>query len=189
MPERIEPTLALIVKKPPSGHPWSYEVKWDGYRLAVHVEPKGVRIITRGGHDWTSYFPAIVAAAKDLGPATMILDGKAVILDAKGLPNFGLLHRPLAAGVQHALPRKRSYMLSICSISTAITSLVLSCHQGVTCSKPCSKIPPAQSSYRKNSKRMARSFWEMPACMALRALSPRIRTIPTAPAVLATGSR
>jgi bifunctional non-homologous end joining protein LigD len=67
----------------------------DGYRLAVHVEPRRVRIITRGGHDWTFYFPAIAAAAKDLGPATMILDGEAVVLDEKGLPNFGMLQQAL----------------------------------------------------------------------------------------------
>jgi bifunctional non-homologous end joining protein LigD len=58
MPARIEPGLALLVKKPPSGDNWAYEVKWDGYWLAVHVEPRRVRIITRGGHDWTS-FPTI----------------------------------------------------------------------------------------------------------------------------------
>jgi bifunctional non-homologous end joining protein LigD len=95
MPARIEPALALLVKKPPSGDNWAYEVKWDGYRLAIHVEPRGARIITRGGHDWTSYFPTIAAAVKDLGPATMILDGEAVVLDEKGLPNFGLLQQDL----------------------------------------------------------------------------------------------
>ena len=95
MPARIEPALALLVKKPPSGDNWAYEVKWDGYRLAVHVEPNRVRIITRGGHDSTSYFPAIAAAAKDLGSATMILDGEAVVLDEKGLANFGLLQQAL----------------------------------------------------------------------------------------------
>lgn len=95
MPARIEPALALLVKMPPSGDNWAYEVKWDGYRLAVHVEPRGVRIITRGGHDWTLYFPAIAAAARELGPATMILDGEAVVLDNKGLPNFGLLQQDL----------------------------------------------------------------------------------------------
>lgn len=42
------------------------EVKWDGYRLAVHIEPKGIRILTSGGHDWTDRFPAIAAAAKRL---------------------------------------------------------------------------------------------------------------------------
>jgi bifunctional non-homologous end joining protein LigD len=95
MPARIEPALALLVKKPPSGDNWAYEVKWDGYRLAVHVEPSRVRIITRGGHDWTSYFPGIAAAAEDFGPTTMILDGEAVVLDEKGLPNFGLLQQAL----------------------------------------------------------------------------------------------
>jgi bifunctional non-homologous end joining protein LigD len=85
----------LLAKKPPIGDQWAYEIKWDGYRLAVHVEPTGVHIITRGGHDWTSFFPAIAAAAKALGPATMILDGEAVVLDDKGLPNFGLLQQAL----------------------------------------------------------------------------------------------
>src|SRR4051812_10706124 len=61
MPARIEPCLALLVPKPPKGPDWAFEVKWDGYRLAIHVEPAGVRILTRGGHDWTHRFPAIAA--------------------------------------------------------------------------------------------------------------------------------
>jgi bifunctional non-homologous end joining protein LigD len=109
MPARVEPALALLVKKPPSGDQWIYEVKWDGYRLAVHIEPRRVRIITRGGHDWTSYFPAIVAAAKELGPATMILDGEAVVLAEKGLPNFGLLQQDL--GGQRATRAARNAIL------------------------------------------------------------------------------
>lgn len=52
MPERVEPCLALLRPAPPEGPDWLYENKWDGYRLAIHVEPKGVRIITRGGLDW-----------------------------------------------------------------------------------------------------------------------------------------
>ncbi|GAB1584052.1 non-homologous end-joining DNA ligase [Phyllobacterium phragmitis] len=95
MPSRVEPALALLKPKPPIGDNWAYEVKWDGYRLAVHLEPKGVRIITRGGHDWTSYFPAIAGAAKELGASTLILDGEAVVLDESGKPNFGLLQEDL----------------------------------------------------------------------------------------------
>ncbi|MFB2604539.1 ATP-dependent DNA ligase, partial [Rhizobium phaseoli] len=53
MPPRIEPCLALLKPRPPKGRQWAFEVKWDGYRLAVHIEPSGVRILTRGGHDWT----------------------------------------------------------------------------------------------------------------------------------------
>jgi len=66
-------------------------------RLAVHIEPAGVRLITRGGHDWTHRFPAIDEAAKTLGPETMILDGEAVVLDNQGRSAFNLLQRSLGA--------------------------------------------------------------------------------------------
>ena len=95
MPERIEPCLALLVAQPPSGPEWAFELKWDGYRLAIHVEPQGVRLITRGGHDWTHRFPAIAAAGRALGPATMILDGEAVVLDGQGRSDFGGLQKAL----------------------------------------------------------------------------------------------
>jgi len=80
---------------PEDGPEWVYEMKWDGYRLAVHIEPKGVRIITRGGHDWTHRFPTIAAAARDLGVATAILDGEAVVLNGEGRSDFGALQRSL----------------------------------------------------------------------------------------------
>ncbi len=95
MPDRIEPCLALLKAAPPVGPDWAYEIKWDGYRLAIHIEPKGVRIITRGGHDWTHRFPAIAAAAKELGVGTAILDGEAVVLNAQGRSDFGALQRSL----------------------------------------------------------------------------------------------
>lgn len=95
MPARIEPCLALLKPKPPKGQQWAFEVKWDGYRIAVHIEPKGVRILTRGGHDWTHRFPAIAAEAAQLGAATVILDGEAVVLDEQGRSDFNLLQQSL----------------------------------------------------------------------------------------------
>lgn len=44
MPARIEPCLALLVSKPTVGPIWAFEIKWDGYRLAIHVEPGSVRV-------------------------------------------------------------------------------------------------------------------------------------------------
>jgi bifunctional non-homologous end joining protein LigD len=99
MPERIEPCLALLKPRPCTGPDWLFEVKWDGYRLAIHVDPKGVRVITRGGHDWTARFPAIVAAAKALGVSTAIFDGEAVVLDEEGRSDFGALQRSLGGRV------------------------------------------------------------------------------------------
>jgi bifunctional non-homologous end joining protein LigD len=95
MPQRIEPCLALLKPKPPKGQQWTFEVKWDGYRLAIHIEPAGIRILTRGGHDWTHRFPSIEAAAKTLSVTTAILDGEAVVLDEKGRSDFGRLQQSL----------------------------------------------------------------------------------------------
>ncbi|WP_037421747.1 non-homologous end-joining DNA ligase [Sinorhizobium sp. CCBAU 05631] len=95
MPARVEPCVATLVDRPPAGPEWAFEVKWDGYRLAVHIEPDRIRIITRGGYDWTSRFPSIAAEARLLGLKTAILDGEAVVLDEHGRSDFGMLQRAL----------------------------------------------------------------------------------------------
>ncbi|MEY9326849.1 bifunctional non-homologous end joining protein LigD [Sinorhizobium fredii] len=87
--------MAMLVDKPPKGPDWAFEVKWDGYRLALHVEPDRVRIITRGGYDWTPRFASIAAEARQLGYETLILDGEAVVLDDQGRSDFGMLQRAL----------------------------------------------------------------------------------------------
>lgn len=95
MPDRIEPCLALLSAAPPTGEDWAFEVKWDGYRLAIHKRLDEVRIITRGGHDWTHRFPTIAAAARELPAATFIIDGEAVVLDERGASDFNALQRAL----------------------------------------------------------------------------------------------
>jgi bifunctional non-homologous end joining protein LigD len=95
MPDRIEPCLALLKARPPEGDEWSYEIKWDGYRLAVHIEPTGIRVLTRGGHNWTSRFPEIERGARGLGVASAIIDGEAVMFDEQGRSDFNLLQGSL----------------------------------------------------------------------------------------------
>lgn len=97
MPARVEPALALLKQKPPSGDKWGWEIKWDGYRLAIHADTNGVRILTRGGYDWAARFPAIEQAARDLGPASFIIDGEAVVLDEEGRSDFNALQNSLGA--------------------------------------------------------------------------------------------
>ena len=95
MPDRIEPALALLKPSPPGDPRLIAEVKFDGYRGAIHIEPGGVRFLTRGGHDWTERFPAVADAARQLGVASAILDGEAVVLDEQGRSDFGALQRSL----------------------------------------------------------------------------------------------
>jgi bifunctional non-homologous end joining protein LigD len=96
MPDRVEPCLALLKPEAPTSDDWALEVKWDGYRLAVHVEPTGkLRIITRGGHDWTARFPTIAHDVRELGLDTAILDREAVVLNERGASDFGALQKAL----------------------------------------------------------------------------------------------
>ncbi len=104
MPTRIEPCLALLKPKAPTGSDWIYEIKWDGYRLQLNKSGTDVTIITRGGHDWTDRFPTIVEAAKALPVGTVILDGEAVVLDEVGRSDFSALQQALGgrSGKRHA---------------------------------------------------------------------------------------
>lgn len=96
MPERVEPCLAKLAVRPPSGDQWTYEVKWDGYRVALHIGPRGrLRVLSRNGYDWTTKFPDIAEAAGSVGVDTAIIDGEAVVLDARGASDFGALQRSL----------------------------------------------------------------------------------------------
>jgi bifunctional non-homologous end joining protein LigD len=95
MPERVEPCLCVEQNKPPAGDGWVFEVKWDGYRIAVHIARSQVRILTRRGFDWTARFPTIAHDARELGLDSAILDGEAVVLDERGASDFGALQRAL----------------------------------------------------------------------------------------------
>ena len=44
------PTTGNIV---PAGAEWFHEIKYDGYRLRVERDGDRVKLITRGGYDWT----------------------------------------------------------------------------------------------------------------------------------------
>ena len=41
----------------PHGEDWLHEVKYDGYRLRLERDGDRVRLITRGGYDWTKRYP------------------------------------------------------------------------------------------------------------------------------------
>ena len=71
------PTKATIV---PDGPDWLHEVKYDGYRLRLERDGDRVRLITRGGYNWTDRYPWIVEAAREVWQGRFLLDGEAVIL-------------------------------------------------------------------------------------------------------------
>jgi ATP-dependent DNA ligase len=76
----------------PVGPDWLHEVKYDGYRLRLERDGDRVRLITRGGHDWTKRYPWNVEAARKVRQRRFVLDGEAVILGVDGVSDFNALH-------------------------------------------------------------------------------------------------
>src|SRR6202161_5000374 len=100
MPGFIKPQLATLKAKAPSGSRWIHEIKFDGYRVQVHLNKGKKRVFTRNGLDWTKRFSAI-AGALDV-PGQAILDGEVVVIH-EGRTNFSELQAELAAGRQDRL--------------------------------------------------------------------------------------
>jgi hypothetical protein len=52
--------LPTNATKVPAGPEWLHEIKHDGFRLRVERDGGRVRLVTRGGYDWTKRYPWIV---------------------------------------------------------------------------------------------------------------------------------
>jgi bifunctional non-homologous end joining protein LigD len=100
MPGFIKPQLATQKAKAPSGDQWLHEIKFDGYRVQVHLDNGKKRVFTRNGLDWTKRFSVIAGALDIRGQA--ILDGEVVVIH-EGRTSFSELQAELAAGKQDRL--------------------------------------------------------------------------------------
>lgn len=100
MPRFIKPQLATLKSKAPSGEKWIHEIKYDGYRVQVHLDSGKRKVFTRNGLDWTKRFSQI-AGAIDI-PGQAILDGEVVVIH-EGRTSFSELQAELARGRQDRL--------------------------------------------------------------------------------------
>jgi bifunctional non-homologous end joining protein LigD len=100
MPGFIKPQLATLKAKAPSGDQWLHEIKFDGYRVQVHLNKGKRKVYTRNGLDWTKRF-SLIAGALDI-PGQAIIDGEVVVVH-DGRTNFSELQAELAAGKQDRL--------------------------------------------------------------------------------------
>jgi bifunctional non-homologous end joining protein LigD len=76
----------------PAGPDSIHEVKYDGYRLRVERNGDRVRLLSKGGHDWTSRYPWIVETARKIRKSQFIIDGEAVILGVDGISDYNAMH-------------------------------------------------------------------------------------------------
>jgi bifunctional non-homologous end joining protein LigD len=94
-PRFIEPALATSIEKLPSGERWTYEIKFDGYRVQVHLANEAARIFTLRGHDWTHRFKKVAHDAWRIKAHSAVVDGQIVVPAADGTTDFSVLQNEL----------------------------------------------------------------------------------------------
>lgn len=94
-PGFVEPALATSIEKVPSGERWIHEIKFDGYRVQLHLANEAVRIFTRRGHDWTKRFKKVADDAWHIDAGSAIIDGEIVVPAADGTTDFSVLQNQL----------------------------------------------------------------------------------------------
>ncbi|HWH85923.1 MAG TPA: DNA ligase D [Pseudomonas sp.] len=97
LPALIKPELATLVDSAPEGE-WSYEIKFDGYRIMARIDHDEVQLFTRNGHDWTHKLPQQAKALAALGLESAWLDGEMVVANEQGVPDFQALQNAFEAG-------------------------------------------------------------------------------------------
>lgn len=96
MPNKIKPQLATLVNDFPDGKQWSYEIKYDGYRLLSFIDHGKVHLYTRNNNDWTNKFPEIAHQLSKFKAKRLILDGELVALNKRGISEFQLLQKAIS---------------------------------------------------------------------------------------------
>jgi bifunctional non-homologous end joining protein LigD len=90
-PRFIEPMKARLVESPPGSGDWSYELKFDGFRVCAVKDGGKISLVSRNGNEMRSRFPEIAEALQDFPADECVLDGEVVALDEKGRSSFQLL--------------------------------------------------------------------------------------------------
>jgi bifunctional non-homologous end joining protein LigD len=98
-PAFIEPALATSIDKVPSGARWIHEIKFDGYRVQVHLANGAIKIFTRRGHDWTHRFKKVAHDAWHIKAGSAIVDGEIVVPAADGTTDFSVLQNELKTSI------------------------------------------------------------------------------------------
>ena len=95
LPGFIEPALATSIEKVPSGERWLHEIKFDGYRVQVHLANEAVKIFTRRGNDWSKRFKRVAHDARRIKAASAVIDGEIVVPASDGTTDFSMLQNEL----------------------------------------------------------------------------------------------
>ncbi len=88
------PTLATLTDDPPRGEGWTYEIKWDGYRIVATVVGSEAELRSRKDQDYTERFANVAKElVKALKTPDCVVDGEVCALDENGHPSFSAMQQ------------------------------------------------------------------------------------------------
>nr|WP_249806642.1 non-homologous end-joining DNA ligase [Bradyrhizobium sp. 1] len=87
--------MASPIERVPAGERWIHEIKFDGYRVQVHLANEAVKVFTRRGYDWTKRFRKVADDAWHIKAASAIIDGEVVVPAVDGTTDFSVLQNEL----------------------------------------------------------------------------------------------
>jgi bifunctional non-homologous end joining protein LigD len=90
------PALATPVSALPDPVHWTFEIKYDGYRLLACRAGSDVRLYTRSANDWTHRFEEIKKAVSELPVDECVIDGEVCAFDEVGRSSLSALQQWLA---------------------------------------------------------------------------------------------
>ena len=77
-PRSTAPMLMHKADRLVSSPDWTYEPKWNGFRVIATVRDGSVRLLSRNGHSFTRLFGPVSDARRSF-PASLVLDGEVVV--------------------------------------------------------------------------------------------------------------
>ena len=80
--------LATLIDKPFDDDGWLYEVKWDGYRALAYLQKGKAELRSRNNKGFSEKFYPLISALKEW-KINAVIDGEVVVVNDKGLPDFG----------------------------------------------------------------------------------------------------
>src|SRR6476646_355508 len=110
MPGFIKPQLATVRSKAPKGEQRLHEIKYDGYRVQVHLNRGRKKVFTRNGLDWTKRFTEIAGALAISGEAIIdsehrTVDGQQMFEHAAKLNWEGIVSKRAMRRIDPSAPR------------------------------------------------------------------------------------
>lgn len=86
----VKPMLATLVEQPFDDPGWEYEIKWDGYRAMAFIHNGKAELNSRNNISFNDRFYP-VHKALSYWKVNAIVDGEIVVVNDKGISNFGSL--------------------------------------------------------------------------------------------------